>query len=158
MRLYRFSAVLCSIAALSGCLTHEARISVPAAAAQPATGPQLEGDTTIGAKTFPTPPGPPSSTVNRGPLPQDITVTAWRRDADGLISRGDAEVVTALPWWQRFPCDMATDIVPTELVVRAEYRLALTPVVARTRAQLDQEAAAAGYVTPSLQTTPPASP
>lgn len=158
MRLYRLSAVLCSVTALTGCLTHEARIQVPAAAVQPTTGPQLEGSTAIGAQTFPTPPGPPPSTVLRGPLPQDVTITAWRRDADGLISRDDTEVVTGLPWWQRFPCDMATDIAPTELVVQTDYRLTLTPVVAHTRAQLDSEAATAGYATTSSQPTPPARP
>ncbi len=158
MRLFRLFAVLSSAIALTGCLTHEARITVPASAVQPATGPQLEGNTTIGAHSFLTPPGPPPSTVQRGPLPQDVTITAWRRDADGLISRDDAEVVTGLPWWQRFPCDMVTDVAPTELVVRAEYDVVLTPVIAHTRAQLDHEAATAGYATISLQPTPLASP
>lgn len=145
---------------LCGCLTHEARIVVPSEAAQvnqPGQAIEItEGRTVIGSETYVSPPGPPPNSVRRGPLPQDLCVTAWRRDAEGVISRGDARVLTALPWWQRFPFDMATDFAPADLVVRADATLAIAPVSVHTRKQLDSEAAAAGYASTSLlpQTNP----
>lgn len=145
---------------LCGCLTHEARIVVPADGApshQPGRPADVtEGRTVIGSESFVSPPGPPAHTVHRGPLPQDVCVTAWRRDSEGVISRGDAHLLTALPWWQRFPFDMATDFAPLELVVKAETTLAIAPVLVHSRKQLDTEAAAAGYAPtfPLPQTNP----
>lgn len=145
---------------LCGCLTHEARIVVPSDAAtfnQPGQSTDVtEGRTVIGTESYVSPPGPPPNTVQRGPLPQDVCVTAWRRDAEGVISRGDARVLTALPWWQRFPFDMATDFAPADLVVRADATLAIAPVGVHTRKLLDTEAAAAGYAPtfPLQQTNP----
>ena len=145
-----------ALSTLTGCLTHEARITVPPDARSDKPADAIEGRTVLGDETFVSPPGPPLSTIRRGPLPQDICVTAWRRDADGVISRGDAQVRTALPWWQRFPFDMATDLVPADLVVQTDTTLAIMPVTTRSRAQLDAEAAAAGYasVTPPPQPNP----
>jgi len=144
-----------ALTVLSGCLTHEVRVDVPAEATGLPTAP-VEGRTVIGTAAFTSPPGPPPSTVQRGPLPQDVTVTSWHRDSEGIISRGDAELQTALPWWQRFPVDMVTDIVPTDLVVQSAYTLVTLPVAMHTRAQLDTEAAAAGYasVSPHPQSNP----
>lgn len=145
---------------LCGCLTHEARIAVPADEATPNQTSQTtavtEGITVIGSDSYVSPPGPPPNTVQRGPLPQDLCITAWRRDAEGVIFRGDARVLTALPWWQRFPFDMATDFAPADLVVRADATLVIAPVNVHTRKQLDTEAAAAGYAptSPLLQTNP----
>lgn len=148
-----FIGLTVALTALSGCVTHEIRVDVPAETISASAVP-VEGRTVIGAATFISPPGPPPSTVQRGPLPQDVTVTAWRRDSEGIIARGDAQISTALPWWQRFPCDMVTDVVPTELVVRSDHTLVTAPVATHTRAQLDAEAAAAGY---ALLTPPPQS-
>jgi hypothetical protein len=158
MALYRFIGTLAMVAAglgLSSCLTHEARISASPAVAS-ATNGQVDGNTIIGAQIFATPPGPPPSSVQTGPLPQEVLVTAWQQDAEGHISRDEAKVRTDLPWWQRFPCDMATDLTPTNLVVRTEYRLALKPVTAHTRTELDREALSAGYASvPSPQAASP---
>jgi hypothetical protein len=151
MGLYRLPGILALVAAglgLSSCLTHEARVTAPPAVGSTTSG-EVDGNTIIGAQSFPTPPGPPPSTVQSGPLPQEVLVTAWQRDAEGLISRDQADVRTELPWWQRFPCDMATDLTPTALVVRTEYRLDLKPITARTRAELDREALSAGYTSVS---------
>jgi len=49
---------------------------------------------------------------------------------------------------------MITDLAPTDLVVRAERTVVISAVVPRTRAQLDVEAAAAGYATTSAAATP----
>ncbi len=124
---------------LSSCLTHEARVTTTPDA------PEVEGGTAIGRATYPSPPGPPRETLARGPLPQHLPITAWRRDGEGLISRAEAELLTPLPWWQRFPCDIVSDLMPTPIVVRAECVLVLRPVVGCTRAELDAAAAAAGY-------------
>jgi hypothetical protein len=55
---------------------------------------------------------------------------------------------TPLVWWQRFPIDIATDLIPIDCTVVAEATLAPRPVATRTRADLDREAAAAGYAHP----------
>jgi hypothetical protein len=160
MGLYRLTGILAMVAAglgLSSCLSHEARIAAPPAVAATAGG-AVDGNTIIGEHAFATPPGPPASTVQAGPLPQEVLVTAWQCDAAGVISRDQADVRTDLPWWQRFPCDMATDLAPGELVVRTEYRLALKPVTAHTRAELDREAISAGYASPQSTSPQSASP
>lgn len=130
---------------------HEVRVTAPA------DQPGVDGGAAIGVATHPSPPGPPPLTIRRGTLPQDVPVSAWHRDREGVITRADAELLTPLPWWQRFPFDLATDFAPTDLVVRRDYTLAESPVAAHSREQLDAEAAAAGYATldaPTRQTPP----
>lgn len=127
---------------LTGCVSHEARILAPP---EPAG---LTGGTVIGSEAHPTPPGPEERTVSRDALPREVAVSAWRRDTDGAISRQETVVRTPLPWWQRFPLDIATDLIPIDFSVAAETTIAPRPVATRTRADLDREAAAAGYAHP----------
>ena len=127
---------------LAGCVSHEARVLAPP---EPAG---LTGATVIGGEAHPTPPGPGERTVARDALPREVAVSAWRRDGDGAISRQETVVRTPLAWWQRFPIDIATDLIPIDCTASAETTLAPRPVATRTRADLDREAAAAGYAHP----------
>lgn len=137
---------------LTGCLTHEARITAP-----PEPAGIDEGATAIGHTNTRTPPGPPEQTLLVSPLPLAVPVSAWRRDEDGVISRSELNVVSPLPWWQRFPMDFATDLLPVTYRSEVDATIVETPVTPRTRADLDQEAAAAGYAPVAQQTaTPPA--
>ncbi len=135
-------ALLATGILLAGCVSHEARVLAPP---EPAG---LVGSTAIGRETHPSPPGPGERTIERNALPREVAVSAWRRDADGVISRQEMMVRTPLVWWQRFPIDIATDLVPIDCTVVAEATLAPRPVATRTRADLDREAAAAGYAHP----------
>ena len=129
------------IVLLVGCISHETRVAV---AADPAGA---TGSTLIGNGAWATPPGPPAVTIDRSPLPRDTFASAWRRQADGTLSRDLTQVVTPLPWWQRFPCDIATDFAPVDFTITASATLTPHPITPRTRAELDQEAFAAGYAT-----------
>lgn len=125
---------------LTGCLTHEARITAP-----PEPADTEEGATAIGKVATLTPPGPPEQTLMLSPLPLSVPVSAWRRDQDGVIYRSEMRVQSPLVWWQRFPMDFATDMLP--IAYRSEVFATIheSPITPRTRAELDREAAAAGY-------------
>ena len=75
-------------------------------------------------------------------------ISVWQRDSAGVISREDLMIRTALPWWQRFPFDYASDLLPIPARVTAEHTITPHPITARTRSALDREAAAAGYAQP----------
>ncbi len=137
------------VAMLSGCLTHEARITAP-----PDTVDIDEGATAIGRSDTVSPPGPPEQTLLVSPLPLAVPVSAWRRDQDGVLWRSDMEVATPLPWWQRFPVDFATDMLPISYHAEVAATIVARPVTPRTRDDLEQEARAAGYA--PAQTTSPA--
>ena len=130
--------LLFCILLLSGCVSHEARVTSTADVAG------SEGATVIGGTSYS---APPALTVDRSPLPRQLPVSAWRRDETGAIARYETEVTTPLPWWQRFPCDLVADLVPVDLTVVAEAHIAVVPITPRTRDDLDREAAAAGYAT-----------
>ena len=55
------------------------------------------------------------------------------------------EVDTPLQWWQRFPIDFATDMLPISYHSEGAATIVMTPVTPRTRDDLEQEARAAGY-------------
>jgi len=81
----------------------------------------------------------------RGPLPQDVRVSAWRRDDDGTIRRGERHVTTPLPWWQRFPCDAFTDLSPFDATARTDVTITLEPVQAVDEQALRDAARCDGY-------------
>jgi hypothetical protein len=133
---------------LSSCLSHEARVTC---APEPVNA---EGSTVIGSSTHPSPPGPPPVTIERSPLPRDLPITAWRQNVEGgPMSRQETELRTPLPWWQRFPCDLAVDFIPVDFTVAAATTISPQPLQPRTYADLDREAAAAGYA-PVPKATP----
>ena len=127
---------------LAGCVEHETRVVGHA----PAAG--AEGAVTIGGSRTSIPPGAPAVSSDRSPLPRETAVSVWQRDNAGVICREDLVVRTALPWWQRFPFDYASDLLPIDARVVAEHTIAPRPITPRTRAALDREAAVAGYAQP----------
>lgn len=81
-----------------------------------------------------------------GNLPQEIVLHAWRRDAEGLLWRGRAQVASPLPWWQRFPADLFSDFLyPGQLTISASTDLTLSPVPTTDAKALADLAAARGY-------------
>jgi hypothetical protein len=128
---------------LVGCISHETRVSV--AADQPGA----TGTTSIGNATWTSPPGPPAETVDRSPLPRATAASSWRQLPDGTLCRAVVTVETPLPWWQRFPCDIASDFAPVDLTISAVAVVTPHPITPRTRAELDQEALSVGYATPA---------
>lgn len=79
-------------------------------------------------------------------LPADRRVSAWALDAEGQLHRGDLQLLSPLPWWQRFPADIVTDLLwPGTLTITASGRPALEPQLPLTIADLDRLAAEAGY-------------
>lgn len=125
---------------LTSCLTHEARITAP-----PAPASTEEGATAIGQDSTLTPPGPPEQTVIVSPMPLSVPVSAWRRDQDGVIYRHELIAQTPLFWWQRFPMDFATDMLPIAYPSEVAATIHESPITPRTRAELDREATEAGY-------------
>ena len=79
------------------------------------------------------------------PLPIDLPVSVWRRDSDGTLSRGELRVTTGLPWWQRFPADVVSDLAPIDAEVFASGTPTLTPVPLADRTRLFDQAARDGY-------------
>jgi hypothetical protein len=142
MRVHPFLFFASALLLLAGCVEHETRIHSP----PPAAGD--EGAMVIGNARATIPPGAQSLSVDRSPLPRETVVSVWQRDTAGVISREDLVVQTTLPWWQRFPCDYASDLLPIDARVSAEHTLAPRPITPRTRSALDREAAAAGYAHP----------
>ncbi len=146
----RFLLTLGFALGLSGCLSHEARVTcIPDPVDQ-------EGSTVIGRTTHNSPPGPPALTVDRSPLPRDVQLTAWRKSVTGgPLRRQETALRTPLPWWQRFPCDLAVDLTPMDITVAAASTIDPQPLTPRTYADLDREAAAAGYASAPKATTQP---
>lgn len=120
----------------SGCVAH--RVGV-----DPAT-PAAEG-VALGASVRS---GPSSESIT-SPLPTEVPVTLWRRDADGNLFRSDAILRTATPWWQRFPSDVVTDaLLPGTYLVTAQHTPQWTPAGGGSTVGLEDRARAAGYARP----------
>lgn len=133
--------LLAAILILPGCLVHEARIDGPV------TGPDDEGRLWINRSETSLPASPPLHHEERGGKPRDIPVSCYvyRRDENGTLLRWDGHVRTALPWWQRFPCDIAVDYWPQEVSVPVATQLHPIPVPERDPADLLAEARRHGY-------------
>jgi hypothetical protein len=129
--------------ACTGCVVHEARIDIPP---PPAVRRNEEpyGPTRAVLLTREQP-APEKPVLFRGPLPQDLRVSAWRRDQEGRLCRAESRVTTPLSWWQRFPCDAVTDLLPIDVVARSEAVIILAPVPVCDAAALAAAARADGY-------------
>jgi len=130
--------------ALSGCISHRAHVTPPTdAPCSAAVGTHVVDD-------FATP------ISETGSLPRSIPVTAWRKDDQGHLFRGDAVVETPRPWWQRFPADAVSDmVIPYTMTAEASGSVTLLPVPASSSADLADHARSAGYAAPAVETPHP---
>jgi len=127
---------LCAVLVLpcAGCLVHTARVD--AAGADPAAGRSAVGLTVAE--------GAPAA-ERRGPLPHELPATWLVRDGEGRLCVGHAIVRSPLPWWQRFPCDLAVDLWPGDVVIAARATVEPRPLTPRSSDELTAEARAHGY-------------
>lgn len=108
----RLSAVLALAIALAGCVSHRATIRNPEHDAQQAT---------LGGTYLPK---MPEEKVYHEQLPQDVLVSAWRRDEKTGLFRFHGRSRTPLAWWQRFPFDFVTDVLtPHDFVCADELTI-----------------------------------
>lgn len=136
--------VLLGMSLLSGgCIAHRTAVNPPLPAAPPPPGePAAITQLITGATVTSNPQAPITESSH---LPIDVPVSVWRRDSDGIISRGELRVTTALPWWQRFPADFVTDLAPIEAEVFASGTATFTEVPNADRAVLFAQAERDGY-------------
>ncbi|MBA3701061.1 MAG: hypothetical protein H0W78_19600 [Planctomycetes bacterium] len=136
--------VLLGMSLLSvGCIAHRTAVNPPLPAAPPPPGEPAAITQLITGATVTNDPQAPITESSH--LPIDVPVSVWRRDSDGIISRGELRVTTALPWWQRFPADIVTDLVPIEAEVFASGTATFTQVPNADRAVLFAQAERDGY-------------
>jgi hypothetical protein len=128
----------CVIPLLSaqGCIAHVARV-------QPCVWPEAGTETTVVAGTKRADPAAPH--VTESPLPIEMHISAWHKQADGPLERAETDLRTPLPWWQRFPFDAAADFAPTRLTAQSEAAVVFTPVPSRDEADLFKEAQSNGF-------------
>ncbi len=127
----------------AGCVQHRTAVNPPVAATPPPAGePAAVTQMVTGAKIINEPHQP---VTNASPLPIDLPVSVWRRDSDGSLSRGELRVTTGLPWWQRFPADIVSDLTPIDAEVFASGTATLTPVATADHNLLFDQAARDGY-------------
>src|SRR5271156_621232 len=146
----RAAGVLLAALLLGGCITHEARIAPP-----PAAAPGEPGDLgfTLSAIGVGLRRDPASESVTTSPLPLQIPVSCLRREADGTISRFEGCATPPLPWWQRFPADMVSDPLPWTFTASAKVTIVLTPVPAADLGALVAQARRDGYARPPAKAT-----
>ncbi len=90
-------------------------------------------------------PWPGRATV-RDPLAADMPITVLYWDAQGQLYRADARPRSPLAWWQRFPCDIATDALwPGTLVSQRAVTVSPQPISPWTSDTLTAQARAFGY-------------
>lgn len=115
---------------LTGCIEHRASL---------AGGPSRHLVAADGERTD-------EGIARRGHLPQMIRASAWRRAEDGSLLRGEHVVRTPLPWWQRFPADLVSDVlVPITLSVERHEQVVLEPIAVYPADELERMARAHGY-------------
>lgn len=135
--------LLCCFA-LGGCVAHVAR-AVP-----PETGPTSAAVGTQVVDHFTAP------IEERHALPRSLPVTLWSLDADGNLARGDLVIETPLPWWQRFPADVVSDmLLPGTLTAEASGTPTLQRVPHGDPTVLTEHARAAGYAAPAAKARHP---
>jgi hypothetical protein len=117
----------------AGCIEHTARIQQ-----DPARGP--EERVVIGTRTLK---GPAGTEVSR-PQPVDLPISAWELRG-GTLARCEDRVRTPLPWWQRFPCDIATDLLPIRYPIETTETLSLAAPAHYDDDALTQEARRHGF-------------
>lgn len=127
-----------SVLCCAGCLVEEARVE-PRLPVGTGTGDGLcavAGEARDGAPME----------VRHGPLPFDVPASWWlRTDGGRTMLIGHGRALSPLPWWQRFPCDLAVDLWPGEVRVTAVASIEPQPVRERTPAEITAEARAHGY-------------
>lgn len=129
-------ALLCGILILpcAGCLSHRADVS--------ADGPDLAaGRSVVGMRITD---GAPAETRS-GPLPFEIPVSWTLRGSDGKLQSAHATLRSPLPWWQRFPADLAVDLWPQRIEIETSVVVTTKPITPRTAADITAEARAHGY-------------
>lgn len=121
--------LLCALSAI-GCVQHRATITTIGATDSTSisiNGHQLPEDSI--------------TSVSTSPLPISQHALAWHRDESGTLHWDATTIRTPLAWWQRFPADLVTDLVPRTLTSAESATLVLTPSRHWTPAELDQRAA-----------------
>lgn len=128
--------LLCAILVLpcAGCLAHRAEVHGDGADPK-------AGRSAVGTRVAD---GAPAE-VRTSPLPLQIPASWSYRDADGRLCMASAVVATALPWWQRFPVDLAVDLWPAQVEVAATATLTPRRVTPRSADDITAEARAHGY-------------
>lgn len=123
---------------VTGCIVHEARVLGPEA--HTARSGALAGSTVV---------HPFKGKVSReSPFAAEMPTTIWIRQPDGTILRADTEPRTPLPWWQRFPADIGTDLLwPWEIRVVDVHRVSPAPIAGWDPDALTARARAFGYAT-----------
>lgn len=106
----RLLLAACMLIVSTGCITHRATVAI--ADAVPT---ELEHDFG-GVVVQELQVNYDGVSKQEGPLPLALPVSAWRRLDDGTLTRAHGVALTPRPWWQRFPMDLATDLMPTEFV------------------------------------------
>ncbi len=137
------SLLMAGLLAASGCVQHRTAVSPPVPADPPPAGEAATRTQLIAGSAVINEPHQP--VTEQSSLPIDVPVSAWRRDGAGVISRGDLRVTTALPWWQRFPADIVSDLLPIDAEVFASGTATLTPVAPINTDHLFEQAARDGY-------------
>ena len=118
---------ICALAALTGCVRHQATVAPPAPA--PVADDGQRPATFVAARSTVIERDRVEPITASGPLPTDFQVTAWRRSAAGPLERADLRVRTPLPWWQRFPADVVADFLPIDATVTLDTALAMEPIL-----------------------------
>ena len=78
----------------------------------------------------------------QSPMPGEIHLDAWYRDASGHFHRSHERLQSPRPWWQRFPFDMASDALwPDTITVSAESTARFEANKRLTKQYLDEMAA-----------------
>ncbi len=128
--------------AATGCIEHRAQVRNPEgveAARAAAIGVEVVDPFAAGA----------THTVS-DPLPRDLGVAAWSLGDDFVIRRWRGRVLTPLPWWQRFPVDLAVEAWPATVICAAEATIAMTPVTSGDTETLIAAARRDGYLDPAV--------
>jgi hypothetical protein len=99
-----------------GCVAHTVRI-------EPLAPDPETKKTTVMAGSRPV--DPFKEQVITHPMPIELPVESWRARGD-VLERGEVVARTPLTWWQRFPFDAATDLLPIHFECAA--RVLPTPV------------------------------
>ncbi len=118
----------------TGCLVHRARVD--GAGADPTAG-----RSAVGVEVHDGAPAVERS----GPLPFELPAIWMLRNAEGQLCLGRAVARSPLPWWQRFPADLAVDLWPGDVTVSVTATVEPHPVATRTADDITAEARAHGY-------------
>jgi hypothetical protein len=136
-RLAGLTLILLAASTGSGCIEHSVRIDAPSGG--------LPAGARIVVGTHPLAGTLPSTTTNV--LPLELPISSWALTRQGL-ERYDVVARSPLVWWQRFPCDIVTDLALHRFRASTEITLAyrlVTPQDATSPDALAQAALAHGY-------------